>query len=122
MRTVTPDPPLVVARWATHRTHSHSIRCSGCGWILEPGTLQCPQCREAASPEPTGMLAVVVVTGVGRRIVVAERTPSGGWAPTRSVPATGETVRVLRRQDCTDGNRPGGASQGRVVMSGGELW
>ena len=53
---------------------------------------------------PTGMLAVVVETAGGdERLVVAERTPGGGWAATRNVPATPSAVRAVARQDHTRG-------------------
>jgi len=62
---------------------------------------QCPQCRKLAPAHPTGMLAVVIDTARGRRLVIAERTPAGRWAPTRHLPATSEAVRMLHRQDAT---------------------
>jgi RNA polymerase subunit RPABC4/transcription elongation factor Spt4 len=92
---------VVVARWS-HRTATEATRCDECGEHLDVGTTQCPQCRQAAAATATGMLAVVVETTAGdRRLVVAERTPTGGWAPTRHVPATNQAVRALARQDLT---------------------
>jgi hypothetical protein len=59
--------------------------------------------------EPVGMLAVVVDTPAGPRLVIAERTPGGGWAPARVVEATGEAVRMVHRQDApTTGDGGGG--------------
>jgi hypothetical protein len=50
------------------------------------------------------MLAVVVETTRGdKRLVVAERTPGGGWAATRTMPATPAVVRAVARQDHTQG-------------------
>jgi hypothetical protein len=49
--------------------------------------------------EPVGMLAVVVDTPAGARLVIAECIPGGGWAPSRVVEATAEAVRMVGRQD-----------------------
>jgi hypothetical protein len=100
--TARPDPtPGVVARWA-HRTATQPTLCGECGEPLDVGATQCPQCRQAAATTATGMLAVVVETAAGeRRLVVAERTPTGGWAPTRRLPATSHAVRALARQATT---------------------
>jgi RNA polymerase subunit RPABC4/transcription elongation factor Spt4 len=97
-------PSRVVARWAARRATTGPAVCGECGEHLDLGTTQCPQCRQAAATTATGMLAVVVeTTGGDRRLVVAERTPTGGWAPTRHLSATGEAVRALARQDATRG-------------------
>ena len=91
--------PGVVARW-THRTAAHPTCCDECGEPLDAGTSQCPQCRQAAGATATGMLAVVVETTSGdRRLVIAERTPTGGWAPSRHLPATPAVVRAVARHD-----------------------
>jgi predicted amidophosphoribosyltransferase len=98
------NTPGVVARWAARRVADRPTICDECGEALDPGTTECPQCRQAAADTATGMLAVVVETAGGdRRLVVAERTPAGGWAPTRHLPATGQAVRALARQDATRG-------------------
>jgi hypothetical protein len=94
----------VVARWTTRPATAVPVVCDECGEVLEPGTTQCPQCRQAAPIPPTGMLAVVVETTRGdKRLVVAERTPGGGWAATRTMPATPTAVRAIARQDHTRG-------------------
>lgn len=94
----------VVARWTSRPATNASTVCDGCGETLDPGTTQCPQCRQAAVVAPTGMLAVLVETAAGdRRLVIAERTPTGGWAPARHLPATPTVVRALARQDQTRG-------------------
>jgi RNA polymerase subunit RPABC4/transcription elongation factor Spt4 len=93
----------VVARWTSRRTSERPRSCEECGEVVPAATAQCPQCRQVAPAHPTGMLAVVIDTANGQRLVIAERTPAGGWAPTRDVPATSEAVRVLRRQDATEG-------------------
>jgi predicted RNA-binding Zn-ribbon protein involved in translation (DUF1610 family) len=95
----------VVARWTTRpATTTTPVVCDECGEVLEPGMTRCPQCRQAAPLPPTGMLAVVVETTRGdKRLVVAERTPGGGWAATRTMPATPAVVRAVARQDHTRG-------------------
>jgi hypothetical protein len=94
----------VVARWSARRPTTAPIGCDDCGEALEPGTTHCPQCRQAAPVPSTGMLAVLVQTAGGsHRLVIAERTPGGGWAPTRNVPATPPAVRAVARQDLTRG-------------------
>lgn len=94
----------VVARWTSRPATTTPVVCDGCGETLDPGTPQCPQCRQAAVPTPTGMLAVLVQTvGGDRRLVIAERTPTGGWAPTRHLPASPDVVRALARQDQSRG-------------------
>ncbi|HEX6238918.1 MAG TPA: hypothetical protein VFZ68_17085 [Acidimicrobiales bacterium] len=94
----------IVARWTSRPATTASAFCDECGETLDPGTTRCPQCRQSAPVPPTGMLAVLVeTTGGDRRLVVAERTPDGGWAPTRHLPATPTTVRALSRQDQTRG-------------------
>jgi hypothetical protein len=94
----------VVARWAGHPCRERPSICGECGAVVEAQAERCPGCRQAVPAEATGMLAVVVeTTGGARRLVVAHRSPGGGWAPTRDLPATGEAVRMLRRQDATAG-------------------
>jgi hypothetical protein len=95
-------PNRVVARWAARPATTGPAVCGECGEPLDPGSVQCPQCRQATATTATGMLAVVVETTAGdRRLVVAERTPTGGWAPTRHLPASDQAVRALARQDQT---------------------
>lgn len=94
----------VVARWSARRPTTTPVGCDECGEALEPGRTHCPQCRQAAPVPSTGMLAVLLQTASGdQRLVVAERTPSGGWAATRNVPATPPAVRAVARQDLTRG-------------------
>jgi hypothetical protein len=93
----------VVARWAARRPTTAPGGCEECGETLEPGTTQCPQCRQAAPVPATGMLAVLVSTADGERLVIAERTPTGGWAATRSVPATPAAVVAVARHDLARG-------------------
>jgi hypothetical protein len=62
----------------------------------------------ARRDDPVGMLAVVVDTPAGARLVIAERAPAGGWAPARVVEATGDAVRMVGRQDHTSAGEGGG--------------
>ena len=99
--TTTTNAATVVARW-THRAAREDTTCGECGQHLDAGTTHCSNCRQAAVPEATGMLAIVVETAAGdRRLVIAERTPDGGWAPTRHVPATDRALRALARPEAT---------------------
>jgi hypothetical protein len=103
-RPPTSPVPTIVARWSTRPATTTATVCDECGEALEAGTTRCPQCRQAAPVPPTGMLAAVVeTTGGERRLVVAERTPGGGWAAARVVPATPTVVRAVARQDRTRG-------------------
>jgi hypothetical protein len=60
------------------------------------------------------MLATVLDTPAGLRLVIAERT-SGGWAPVRTLPATVANVAALSRPGAT-----GPAAQ--AARLGGGLW
>lgn len=99
----TPGTPGVIARWATATAPVGPTACGECGEHLDPGTAQCPACRQATTAGPaTGRLAVVIeTTGGERRLLIAERTPGGGWAPTRYLPATADAVAALASQDRT---------------------
>jgi hypothetical protein len=93
--------PLVVARWTGRRSPTGPVCCDECGAEVEPGE-RCPACYQQAPTIRAGMLATVITTAGGqRRAVVAQRTPAGGWAPVRTVPATDDVIRALRRQDTT---------------------
>jgi len=86
----------VVARWAGSPRAGEAVICDECGEAVATGG-RCPGCYQLA-PEPVGMLATVVDTPAGPRLVITERDPSAArWVPTRVVPATGEAVRMVRR-------------------------
>lgn len=68
--------PSILARWTTH--------------------------PDASTGGAVGMLAAVVDTPAGARLVIAQRTPAGDWAPTRAIDATPDAVRMVRRQNTTD--------------------
>lgn len=94
----------IVARWSARPATVTATVCDECGESIDAGTARCPQCRQATRVMQTGMLAAVVeTTGGERRLVVAERTPGGGWAAARVVPATPSVVRAVARQDLTRG-------------------
>lgn len=93
--------PVVLARWVGRRGIGAPMVCDECGEDVEAGQ-RCPTCYQQAPTSRAGMLATVITTSRGeRRAVIAQRTPAGGWAPVRTVPATGEVIRALRRQDTT---------------------
>jgi hypothetical protein len=89
--------PGVVARWTARRRPGRDERCEECGAILKCVT--CDGCGQLAG-ELVGMLATVVDSPAGARLVIAERTPEG-WAPVRAVPATQANVTALSRQGAT---------------------
>jgi hypothetical protein len=94
----------ILARWSTCSATTVPAMCDECGEALEAGVTHCPQCRQSVPLPSTGMLAALVeTTGGDRRLVVAERTPGGGWAAARVMPATPNAVRALARQDRTRG-------------------
>jgi hypothetical protein len=96
MSAPTPSPG-VVARWTARRRPGRGERCEECGANLTCVT--CDGCGQLAG-ELVGMLATVVDSPAGARLVVAERTPDG-WAPVRTVPATQANVAALSRQGAT---------------------
>jgi hypothetical protein len=103
--TVTPG---VVARWTTRRHPAPGAVCDECGTALHE--IRCDGCGQLAGA-PVGMLATVVDTPTGARIVIAQRT-AGGWVPVRSLPATPENVRALARPGAT----------GPALIAVGGLW
>lgn len=103
--------PGVLARWAGAARTDQPVICGECGEAAPAGS-PCPGCHQLAA-ERVGMLATLVDTPAGARLVVAERDPHGGWVPIRAVPATGEAVRMIRRQATPT---PGGARQGGGML------
>jgi hypothetical protein len=89
--------PGVVARWTARRRPRRGERCEECGAILMCAT--CDGCGQLAG-ELVGILAAVVDSPAGARLVVAERTPDG-WAPVRTFPATQANVAALSRHGAT---------------------
>jgi len=83
----------VVARWTSPRRtrpqpcdecaeSTAGPMCAGCGQLV--GGL-------------VGMLAILVDTPAGRQLVISQRVGSG-WVPLRAMPASVETVAMVRRQ------------------------
>ena len=106
-----PTPaPGAVARWTTRRRPVAGQRCDECGQVLD--AIACDGCGQLAG-EPVGMLATVVDTPAGARLVIAEHTPEG-WTPVRWVPATRANVAAL--------SRPGATSPARAASTRGGLW
>ena len=61
------------------------------------------------------MLATVVDTPGGARLVIAQRTGNGDWTPVQTVPATAEAVRAVGRPGATGPAR-------RLTSTVGGLW
>jgi hypothetical protein len=75
--------PEVVARWTVAADAGTEGACDECGTPAVIGQ-QCPTCRQLVDPRgPLGRLAVATVIAGRRTVVIAERTPAGGWAPVR---------------------------------------
>jgi hypothetical protein len=81
----------VVARWTTRRHPAAGSLCDECREVLVD--MQCECCGQFAG-EIVAMLATVVDTPAGARIVIAEHDVDG-WTPIRSVPATRANVAAL---------------------------
>jgi hypothetical protein len=94
----------VVARWTARRHPAAGSLCDECREVLVD--MQCGCCGQLAG-EIVAMLAKVVDTPAGARIVVAEHDVEG-WTPIRSVPATRANVAALSRPGAT-GPAPMGA-------------
>jgi hypothetical protein len=109
MNAPTPTPG-VLARWTTRRHPAAGQRCDECGQVLD--AVACDGCGQLAG-EPVGMLATVVDTPTGARLVIAEHTPDG-WTPVRSVPATRANVAALSRPDAT-GPAPAASNGGGLL-------
>jgi hypothetical protein len=103
-----PTAPTVVARWTTRPRPAPNATCDECGVILNGP--QCANCGQLAG-RPVGMIATLVDTPAGSRIVVARRV-AGGWTPVNSVPATEDTLRALSRPGAT----------GPAPAAAGGLW
>jgi hypothetical protein len=96
----------VVARWTGRR---RTAVCGECGEPAEVAGTSCAGCGQLPG-EPVGMLATVIDTPAGPRLVIAARA-GNGWVPIRAVEATSEALRMVRRQHDT----------GRAAAAGG-LW
>jgi hypothetical protein len=95
----------VVARWTARRHPAAGSLCDECREVLVD--MQCECCGQLAG-ELVAMLATVVDTLAGARLVIAEHGAEG-WTPIRSVPATRANVAALSRPGAT-GPAPVGAS------------
>jgi hypothetical protein len=100
----------VIARWTGVPTVDRPVICDQCGEATATGAA-CPGCYQVAGG-PVGMLAAIVNTPTGARLVIAERAPAGGWVPVRATAATGEAVRMVRRRTTAE----------PVAARGGTLW
>ena len=88
----------VVARWCVRRRRARPQVCVDCGAGFDG--IACPACGLLAAPVRVAQMAVrVELAGGARRLVVVERGERGRWFAVRTLPASDETVAVLRRQD-----------------------
>lgn len=94
--TTTPAPG-VVARWTTRRHPAPGTICDECRELLVD--MECDCCGQLAGAI-VAMLATVVDTAAGARLVIAEHTPNG-WAPVQALPATRDNIAALRRPGAT---------------------
>jgi hypothetical protein len=99
--------PGLVARWITRRPPAAGAMCDECGEVL--AAIECRCCGQLGG-ETVGMLAALVDTPAGARLVIAEHTAQG-WVPVRTVPATPSNVAALARPGAT-GPAPGAAPVG----------
>jgi hypothetical protein len=93
---MTAPTPGIVARWTTRRQQA-GAPCSECGTVVEDVT--CPGCGQLAG-DLVAMLATVVDTAAGARLVIAEHS-AAGWVPVRTVPATAANVAAVSRPGAT---------------------
>jgi hypothetical protein len=87
----------LVARWTARRQPDLGTRCDECGAVLA-GTC-CDGCGQLAGGL-VAMLATVIDTPAGARLVIAEHGPEG-WTPLRTVAATRANVAALGRPGAT---------------------
>jgi hypothetical protein len=87
----------VIARWTTRRRPSAGSICDECRELLVD--MECECCGQLAGAI-VGMLATVVDTAAGARLVIAEHGPDG-WAAVQSLPATPANVAALCRPGAT---------------------
>jgi len=103
--------PGLVARWTVRRRPGAGERCDECGATLTD--IACDGCGQLAG-HAVGMLATVVESEGGLRLVVAQRTGRGDWTPVRTMAATAEAVRAIAR--------PGGTGPDHAPVVSGGLW
>jgi hypothetical protein len=94
----TPFATGVVARWTARRRPGPGAVCEECATPLVDIACEC--CGQLVG-RAVGMLATVVDTPAGPQLVIAERSPAGGWTPLRRFPATREALRALARPGAT---------------------
>src|SRR5262245_31255214 len=100
---MTAPTPGIVARWTIRRRPASGTRCDECGEVLHGSV--CGQCGQLAGPV-VGMIATVIDTADGLRLVIAERTGRGDWTPIRTLPATQDNVNALTRPGATGPEPP----------------
>jgi len=102
--------PGLVARWTSRRYPAAGSICDECRELVVD--MECRCCGQLAG-ELVGMLAVVVDTAAGARLVIAEHA-ADGWVPIQSVPATRANVTALSRPGATGPALAGVSTVGRM--------
>lgn len=90
----------VIARWSTPITPRRPLACSSCGERHQDAA--CPQCASPAG-STVGHMATLIEDGTGRPVIVVAQRRHGRWEPTRTLDATTDAIRALRRQHNTGG-------------------
>jgi hypothetical protein len=103
--------PGVVARWTARRRPAAGQCCDECGAALTD--VACDGCGQLAGLA-VGMLATVVESDGGLRLVIAQRTGRGDWTPVRTMAASAEAVRAIARS--------GGTGPEQSPVAAGGLW
>jgi predicted amidophosphoribosyltransferase len=91
-------PGDVIARWSTPLPPRRPVACTSCGEAHKEAF--CPQCASPAG-SAVGHMATLVEDGAGRLVIVVAQRRHGSWEPTRTLDATTDAVRALRRQHDT---------------------
>jgi hypothetical protein len=95
--------PGVVARWTSRRRPAAGALCDECSSLLID--VACGCCGQLGG-RWVAMLATVVDTATGPRLVIAERAEAGDWVPVRTLPATADNVHALARPGATGPTAP----------------
>jgi predicted amidophosphoribosyltransferase len=87
-------PGEVLARWSTPLPPRRPVTCTSCGETHKEAF--CPQCASPAG-STVGHIATLV-EAAGRLVIVVAQRRHGSWEATRTLDATTDAIRALRRQ------------------------
>ena len=85
----------VIARWSTPLAPRRPVVCTSCDEAHKDAF--CPQCASPAGGA-VGHMATLVEDGAGRHVIVVAQRRAGRWEATRTLDATTDAIRALRRQ------------------------